>query len=106
MGDEDELVTLACASALLSLAPKWGLRALRRMFFEGDPSTQDLSSLAIGAARHEGALEMLFEFLDGTVVPQERALVLRGLGLQRGDSVNLVTRNSVCATAYLTIQRT
>jgi len=55
------------------------------MLFEGDPSTQELSSLALGAARHEGALEMLFEFLDGTVVPQERALVLRGLGLSRSE---------------------
>jgi HEAT repeat protein len=85
MGDEDELVTFACASALLSLAPEWGLRALRPMLFEGDPFRQELSSLALGAARPEGALEMLFEFLDGTVDPQERAHVLRGLGLNRAE---------------------
>jgi len=87
MGDADELVTLACASALLSLAPEWGLRAVRPLLFEQSESMRELIAIALGEARHEGAVEMLFEYLDVSVVPAERAVVLRGLALNRSERV-------------------
>jgi HEAT repeat protein len=85
VGDDDELVMLACASALLSLAPEWGLRALQPMLFGSDPKKRELSALALGEARTEDALEMLFDYLDRTVMPQERAVAIRALGLNRSD---------------------
>lgn len=87
LGDEDELVTLACASALLSLAPEWGLRAARPLLFEDERSMRELIAIALGEARQEGALEMLFEYLDTAVAPQDRASVLPGLALNRSERV-------------------
>jgi HEAT repeat protein len=84
-GDDDELVTLACASAVLSLAPEWALQALRPKFFGPDAAPREVVALALGEARHPGAIELLFECLDGTVSPQARAVVLRGLALNRSE---------------------
>ena len=84
-GDEDELVTLACACALMSLTPEWGLRTLRPLLFGADRKMRELSALALGEARHDGALELIFEYLDQTVTPRERVLAFGGLGVSRSE---------------------
>ena len=84
-GDEDELVTLACACALLSLTPDWGLRSLRPLLFGADRKLRELSALALGEARHDGALELLFEYVGQTVTPRERVLAFGGLGVSRSE---------------------
>jgi HEAT repeat protein len=84
-GDDDDLVTLACAYAVLTVAPEWGLRALRPLLFGTDLKMRELCALALGEVRHDGALELLFEYVDETVTPHARVLAFGGLGVSRSE---------------------
>jgi hypothetical protein len=84
-GDEDQLVILACASALLSLAPDRGIAELRSLLFDGDEQLRELAALTLGESRREEAIDLLFEALDRTVLPEERKVLLRALGFCRHE---------------------
>jgi HEAT repeat protein len=82
LGDEDPMVTLAAMSALLALAPEWGLRELGPRL-EGNDS--ELAALALGQSRAEGALPLLLSALEACVEPARRKHLYRGIALVRSD---------------------
>ena len=81
LGDEDPLVTLACMSALISLAPDFALATLRPMLAEGN----ELAALALGQSKRDDAAELLCEALADCAISKDRALLIRGLALHRSD---------------------
>jgi hypothetical protein len=85
LGDEDPLVTLAAMSALLALAPERGLAELRAIVDGDDADRRELACVALGQARGDDALALLTDALERSVRPEERAAVLRGLGLHRSE---------------------
>ena len=86
LGDEDPLVTLAAMSALLLLAPEWGLAELEPLLGGKDEERRELAALALGQSRAEGALPLLLRALEACVQPRERKALYRGIGLHRSDA--------------------
>jgi HEAT repeat protein len=84
-GDDDHQVTMACASALLALAPEWGLRELEPMLLGDDESLRELAAIALGQSGREDGLDLLFAYLDRAVSPDDRAPALRAVGTHRSD---------------------
>jgi hypothetical protein len=84
-GDDDRLVTLAAASALLALAPTWALHELRTHLERGTDSQQQLAAMALGQSRRDEALTLLLEALDRTAIAEDRAPLLTGIGMHRSD---------------------
>lgn len=84
-GDDDRLVVLAAASALLALAPAWGLDELRAHLERGSDAQQQLAAMALGQSRRDEALTVLLEALDRTPLAEDRAALLTGIGLHRSD---------------------
>jgi hypothetical protein len=81
-GDEDPLVVLAAMTALLTLAPRWGVDELRARL-DGDEC--ELAAIALGQSRAEEALPLLLSALEACVVPARRKYLYRGIGLHRSD---------------------
>jgi len=84
-GDEDEQVTLACASALLSLAPDWALRELEPILLGKDDAKRELAAIALGQSGRDDALDLLIAYLERAVSPDERAPILRAVGTHRSE---------------------
>jgi len=82
LGDEDPLVTLSAMTALLALAPEWGLRELRSRL---DGADGELAAMALGQSRADGALPLLLSALEACVEPARRKHLLRGIGMHRSD---------------------
>ena len=85
VGDKEPLITLACMSGLLSLAPEWALTVLKPLLFSADESLRELAALSLGESRQEASLALLLENLGDTVLSRERAIVLRAIGLHRSE---------------------
>ena len=85
LGDDDPLVTLACMSALLALAPDWGLERLTPLLSSGDAETREVAALALGQSNRPDAAELLLLHLERAARPSEREPLLRALGLHRSD---------------------
>jgi HEAT repeat protein len=84
-GDDDHQVTLACAGALLSLAPEWALRELEPMLLGTDESLREIATIALGQSGREDALDLLLSYLERAVSVDDRAPVLRAVGTHRSD---------------------
>jgi hypothetical protein len=84
-GDEDHLVILTGASALLALAPDWALRELEPMLFGDDESRRELATIALGQSGREDALDLLLSYLERAVSTDDRAPVLRAMGTHRSE---------------------
>lgn len=82
--DEDPLVTLACMSALMALAPDYGLGFLAPLL-SSPGEERELAALALGQTAREDALALLLGALDGAVTPDEREPLFRALGLHRSE---------------------
>ncbi|HEY5448163.1 MAG TPA: hypothetical protein VIQ54_05400 [Polyangia bacterium] len=85
LGDEDPLVTLACMTGLLALAPDHALPRLRDALHGADDGARELAALALGPSTRPEALDTLLAHLDIAPRASERAPTLRALGLQRND---------------------
>lgn len=85
VGDDDPLVTLACMSALLSLAPDWGLERLAPLLSGDDAETREVAALALGQSNRPDALELLLASLETAARPADREALLRALGLHRSE---------------------
>ncbi|HEY8209546.1 MAG TPA: HEAT repeat domain-containing protein [Myxococcaceae bacterium] len=99
-GDAEPPVLLACLSALLSLAPPTGLSLATEWLSGEDPATRELGALALGESRREEALERLLEVLERSVLPKERAVLLRAIALHRSERA-LATLLKAIATGSL-----
>jgi hypothetical protein len=99
-GDAEPPVLLACLSALLSLAPAAGLAMATGWLHGEDPAARELGALALGESRREDALERLMEALERSVLPKERAILLRALALHRSERA-LATLLKTIATGRL-----
>jgi hypothetical protein len=85
VGDAEPLVTLACLSGLLALAPGWGI-SVANAYLAGDPEElREVAALALGQSRREDALERLLETLSSEILARRRVPLLRALGLHRSD---------------------
>jgi len=84
-GDEDDQVTLACASALLSLAPDWALRELEPILLGKDDAKRELAAIALGQSGRDDSLDLLFAYLERAVSSDERAPILRAVGIHRSE---------------------
>lgn len=84
-GDADPMVTLAVMSALLALAPDWALPRLERRLHVRDGEARELAALALGQSRRDDALALLLTALEDAVRTDDRATVLRAIGLHRSD---------------------
>ncbi len=84
-GDEDPLVTLAAMTALMTLAPAWGLEELRDRLDSKNEETRELAAVALGQSRSDEALTVLLNALERCSRSEERAAILRGAGLHRSD---------------------
>jgi hypothetical protein len=58
---------------------------LRPLLFGTDLKMRELSALALGEARHDGALDLLFEYVDESVTPNARVLAFGGIGVSRSE---------------------
>ncbi|MCC6332966.1 MAG: HEAT repeat domain-containing protein [Myxococcales bacterium] len=85
VGDDDPLVKLACMSALMALAPDWGLPYLSPLVASGHGEARELAALALGQSHRPDAADALIAALESAVRSTEREAVLRGLGLHRSD---------------------
>jgi HEAT repeat protein len=85
IGDEDPLVTLAAMSALLVLTPAWALDKLRAALDAKDEQQRELAAVALGQARSDETLTLLLDSLERCSRSDERAPLLRGIGLHRSD---------------------
>jgi HEAT repeat protein len=95
LGDEDPLVHLAAMSALLSLAPEWGLAELGPLLM--DEPRRELAAVALGQSRLDDALKLLLDALERCVRPVERAPILRGIGLHRSDAALAALLDTIAA---------
>jgi HEAT repeat protein len=84
-GDEDDQVTLASAGALLALAPDWGLRELEPLLFGSDESRRELAAIVLGQSGREDSLDLLLAYLERAVSPDDRAPVMRAVGIHRSE---------------------
>ena len=84
-GDAEGLVTLACASGLLALAPEWGVAKLDALLQGEAEDLREIAALALGQSRREDALERLLSALSAEVLSRRRAVLLRALALNRSD---------------------
>jgi hypothetical protein len=84
-GDEEPLVTLACLSGLLTLAPAWALPQIDSLLNGHDESLREVAALALGQSRREDALDKLLQALAGEVLSRRRSVLLRSVGLHRSD---------------------
>jgi hypothetical protein len=85
VGDEDPMVTLAVLSALLALAPDWGLPLLELRLSAEDEGERELAAIALGQSRRPEALVLLTRAFDACVQSAERAPLLRAIGLHRSE---------------------
>lgn len=85
VGDDDPLVTLACMSALLSLAPDWGLERLAPLLSTGNAEEREVAALALGQSNRPDAGELLLAQLEVAASSSQREPLLRALGLHRSD---------------------
>src|SRR5262245_6505635 len=85
IGDEDPLVTVAAMSALLALAPAWGVARLRAVLEAQGEEQRELAAVALGQSRGDEALTVLLEALERGTRAEEREPLLRGIGLHRSD---------------------
>jgi HEAT repeat protein len=95
LGDEDPMVTLACMTALLALAPDHALPRLRDALHGADDGARELAALALGPSTRPEALDTLLAHLEAAPRASERAPTLRALGLQRNDRALAVLLNVV-----------
>jgi HEAT repeat protein len=63
-GDEEPLVTLSCLTALLAIAPEWGLAAARPMLLGAEAGAREIGALALGQSSRDDALALLLEALE------------------------------------------
>jgi hypothetical protein len=85
IGDEDSLVTLAAMSALMALAPDVALVEVGRFLDGDDLLLRELAAVALGQSRRDDALELLLAALERCVRADERAPLVRGIGLHRSE---------------------
>ena len=85
VGDDDPLVTLACMSALISLAPEVGVPKLRPLLAGKNPEKRELAALAFGQSGRDDAVELLIAAVTSCVLEADREVLLRALGLHRSD---------------------
>ena len=95
LGDDDPMVTLACMTALLALAPDHALPRLRDALNGADDGARELAALALGPSTRPEALDTLLAHLEAAPRASERAPTLRALGLQRNDRALGVLLNVV-----------
>ena len=85
LGDEDPLVALAAMSALLALAPAHGCAALHELLDGESEAQRELAAVALGQSRSDEALTILLQALERCTRSEERAPLLRGVGLHRSE---------------------
>ena len=85
VGDEDPLVIMAAMTTLLALAPAWALAELRERLDAEHEDERELAAVALGQSRSDEALTVLLDALGRCSRSEERAALLRGIGLHRSD---------------------
>ena len=84
-GEKDDQVTLACADALISLAPDWALRELEPILYGASESRREDAAIALGQSGREDALALLLAYLERAASPDDRAPILRAVGIHRSE---------------------
>jgi hypothetical protein len=84
-GDDEPLVSLSCLSALLAVAPEWGLGAARPMLAGPDASAREVAALALGQSSRDDALALLLDALAVSALSADRAALFAGIGLHRSE---------------------
>lgn len=85
VGDQEPAVILACLSGLISLAPGWGVARAKDLLQGESRDLQGVAALALGESRRDDALDALLSALSDEVLPRERSVLVRALGLHRSD---------------------
>lgn len=85
IGDEDPIVHAEAMTALLDLAPDWGVTELRPVLFDGSPDEQELVSVVLGQHRSTGAFELLAAWFGELVLASQREVAIRAMALHRSD---------------------
>ncbi|MFT5681150.1 MAG: HEAT repeat protein [Myxococcota bacterium] len=84
--DEDPIVRAECLAAMVRLAPEHGLRQLVPMLEGSDPVEQELAALALGESRNPDALQALIEWLDRSILSDQRAVGIVAIGAHRSEA--------------------
>lgn len=90
IGDDEPLVTLSCLTALLTIAPEWGLAAARPMLLGAEATAREIGALALGQSSRDDALTLLLEALEVSGLSADRAVLFTGIGLHRSDRARSV----------------
>jgi HEAT repeat protein len=84
-GDEDPVVLLECAGALLTVELEFGLNFLVPYLSGSDEVRQETAALALGQDRDPKATLALLEWLEHVAFDRDHELGIRALGLSRHD---------------------
>lgn len=98
--DEDPLVTLACMSALLALAPDFGIERLRPLL-TSEGEARELAALALGQTARDDAFELLAKTLADCITPDEREPLFRAFGLHRSEKAAALLLDTVATSNAL-----
>jgi hypothetical protein len=85
LGDEDPLVSMACMTGLLALAPDVALPELRNELFGTDQDAREVAAVVLGQSSRDDALDLLIAYVEATPQAAHRAAALRALGLHRTE---------------------
>lgn len=99
LGDDDPLVTLACMSALLALAPDWGLARLAPLLSSPDAEEREVAAIALGQSGRPDAADLLVQELEASARPTQREPILRALGLHKSERAAQVLLERVATAA-------
>jgi HEAT repeat protein len=84
-GDKEPLVTMSCMSGLLALLPEKALSILSLLLCEKDEALREMAAITLGESKRDDALSLLLQNLEGLVLPKERSVIFRALGLHRSE---------------------
>lgn len=97
IGERDPTVLLACLSAMITLAPGWGVKRAEALLRGGGDAgrggdeewgsrdASDAAALALGQSHRDDALGVLLDALGSAVRAVSRATLLRAIGAHRSE---------------------
>lgn len=83
LGDDDPMVVVDCASALLKVAPEFAFEALENALRDSEEFKREAAALALGQSDREDCIEALIDWQQGGLASFDQELALRALGLSR-----------------------
>lgn len=86
VGDEDPLVSLACMSGVLTLAPEVALARFVPLLDGRDTGRRELAAMCLGQSSRADAGHALLTALEACALSKDRAVLLQALGVHRSDA--------------------